>query len=223
MIDDEALLEELSTDSEEISHSADRSEDRSFELEAIKRLGIRFSEYVMSLETQAREVWVFKTRRLRESDPGYSGELVLEALRKGVGLRYIFAPKTDAARSFNSEFRQWVESEQPEGRVTGYCVKNPRLAYDLGLSGAPVGWIVIEYQPEQASRLKRRFEVFVELNVREYLDQSRTREKNENGQPCWLELATPHAGEWINKLSKFRSKKKSDKDVDVITVGDNKN
>src|SRR5918999_946865 len=79
--------------------SADTSEDRSFELEVIKRLGIHFSEYVMSLETQARDVWVFRNHRLRESHPGYSGESVLEALYQGVNFHYIFAPKTEAAKS----------------------------------------------------------------------------------------------------------------------------
>ncbi|MDF2441459.1 MAG: helix-turn-helix protein [Abditibacteriota bacterium] len=185
--------------------------------EAVTQLGIRLSSYIMEMEIHAKAVCVCKNGRLRESDRGYIGEMVLKALQNGVEFKYIFFENTEADKSFRALLK-WVKAEKFTGAITGYCIKSHRTAYELGLSHIPSAWVAIEYGQEQAFRLKRRFDVFVVLAVREYIDSSRLEAKNEDGQPCWVELATPRAGKYIDSVSRLRSLAKSDSDVEVINL-----
>jgi len=187
-------------------------------VEAIGRLGIRFADDIMHRELGAKAVWVVKNGRLREADRGYMGELVLQALQAGTDFKYVFFQNTEAEESFHRQFKPWIKAESFRGSVTGYCIKNHRFAYEVGLSNAPTAWIAIEYGPEQAARLQRRFDVFVSLAIREYTGSSKTGVKNDDGQPCWLELATPRAGAWMSHVSRLRAKTLSDAEVEVIRL-----
>jgi DNA-binding transcriptional regulator YiaG len=186
--------------------------------EAAAGLGIHFYDSVMELERQAKAVWIVKSGRLREGEGGYIGEMVLEALRGGVEFHYVFLQGSPAEQSFRSEFRQWIEAEPIRGTVTGHCVKDPQVAYDLGLSDAPSAPVAIEYGPEQAARLRRRFDVFLALSAREYMDASHTSVKNEDGQPCWVELATARSSRWMKKLSRLKAIEPGDAAVETIRL-----
>jgi transcriptional regulator with XRE-family HTH domain len=192
---------------------------RALGAEAVAGLGVHFSDSIMELEKQAATVWVIKNGWLRESGDGYLSEMVWEALRNGVQFHYVFARDTPAEESFRRHLQPRLEAEPVAGAVTGYCVKKHQLAYALGLSDASATWIVIEYSPQQALRYKRRIDVFLSVGVREYGDAAHTTVKNEEGQPCWIELSSWHSKEWRERLSRLRSLDGSLPEVEIIRLG----
>lgn len=186
------------------------------ERESISRLGIHLSDFVIQLEKHATEVWIIKSGRLREADRGFIGESILEALQNGVHLRYVFLEGTAADKSFRHELQSWVKAERVSGSVIGYCIKSHAMATEIGLSNSPCAWVLIEYSAEQRMQFKRRLDVFMALSVREYLDTAHLGAKNEDGQPCWIELATPRASEFAGKFSSLKSLQKSNSDVEFL-------
>lgn len=189
-----------------------------FEQENVSHLGVHLSDTVFQREKHAKEVWIIKSGRLREADRGFIGESILEALQNGVHFRYVFFQGTEADKAFRREFQRWVKSERVSGTVTGYCIKSHALAFDLGLSSSPCAWVLIEYSAEQRLRLKRRLDVLMALSVREYLDITHSSAKNEDGQPCWIELATPRASEFASKLTALILRVKNRSDVEVLHI-----
>jgi transcriptional regulator with XRE-family HTH domain len=168
-------------------------------------LGIHFSESIMALEAEAREVWVIKCGALREATRGFMGEAVLRALKNGVHFHYIFLTDSEAERTFVHQLKPWLATQKFSGIVTGYNVKDATHATTIGITQAPGAWIVIEYSQHQMQSLKRSFDVFKALPVREYMDDTRREIKNEDGQPCWIELATSRASALMERLSDLRS------------------
>ena len=181
-------------------------------------LGIRFCESMMELERRAKAVWVVKNGWLRESGDGYIGEMVSEALHHGVEFHYVFFQGTPAEESFRQGLQARVKSGSVAGAVTGYCVKGHQIAFELGLSDASITWILVEYSPEQVMLLKRRSDVFLAVGVLEYLDAAHTTLKNEEGQPCWIQLSTWHAGEWRARLSRLPTLATSSHEVEILRL-----
>ena len=188
------------------------------ERENTGRLGIHLSDTIFELEKHAKEVWIVKSGRLREADRGFIGESIFEALQNGVHFRYVFLAGTTADKSFRRELKPWVKSERVSGTVTGYCIKSHALAFDLGLSSSPCAWIVVKYNAEQRLRLKRHFDVFLALSAREYSDVEHSSAKNEDGQPCWVELATPRASAFASRLATLISPDKNSTDVEILRI-----
>jgi DNA-binding transcriptional regulator YiaG len=188
--------------------------------EAAPRLGIHFTDSVMGLEGEARDVWIIKCGPLREADGGFMAAAVLRALRAGTHFHYLFLPGSAAEETFLHYLKPWLEEEDFTGKVTGYVMRDLAQAARVGLSSTPGAWVVIEYSTDQARRLQRDFDVFKALAVREYMDATRRHIKNEDGQPCWLELATPQAKVWIAQLRHLRAAAKSagETKVDLIRV-----
>jgi len=168
--------------------------------EAIRCLGIRFADEVLALEAEARAVWIVKSGTLREEVRGSIGETVLRGLKNGTHFHYLFLESTPAAISFRN-LSGWLRREEFTGRMTGYRVGDDHLARAIGLSDAPGAWVGIEYSEAQAARLQRRFDVFFAVGTREYTDAARSHVKNEDGQPCWIELATPQAAHWLSTIN----------------------
>lgn len=188
--------------------------------DAVKCLGVRFANEVLALEGEARAVWIVKSGELREGVRGAIGESVLRGLRHGTHFHYLFLEGTAAARTFR-QLTQWLQDETFAGQVTGYEVRDDRLARAIGLTEAPGAWIGLEYSPAQATRLGRHFDVLFALGVREYADVGRTQIKNEDGQACWLELATPQAARWLSLLSETARRLEDDQqqgDAKVIRL-----
>jgi transcriptional regulator with XRE-family HTH domain len=168
--------------------------------ESLKYLGIRFADEVLALEAEARAVWIVKSGTLREEVRGSIGEAVLRGLKHGTRFHYLFLEGTPAASSFQ-QLSRWLEGESFAGQVTGYRVGDNHVARAVGLTDAPGAWIGIEYTDEQAARMQRRFDVFFAVGAREYTDATRSQVKNEDGQPCWIELATPLAARWLSTVA----------------------
>ena len=173
--------------------------------EAIRCLGIRFADEVLALEAEASAVWIVKSGTLREEVRGSIGETVLRGLKNGTHFHYLFLESTPAASSFRN-LSSWLRREEFAGRMTGYQVGDDHLARAIGLTDAPGAWIGIEYSEAQAARLQRRFDVFFAVGTREYTDPARSHVKNEDGQPCWIELATPQAARWLSTLNETVAK-----------------
>jgi transcriptional regulator with XRE-family HTH domain len=172
---------------------------------AFQSLGLHFSDSIMALEVEAREVWVIKCGALREATRGFIGESVLHALKAGANFHYVFLPGSAAEETFLHQLKPWLDTETFTGHVTGYIIQDMVQATLLGLGQVPGAWIVIEYSKAQMRRLQRGFDVFKALPVREYSDSTRQHVKNEDGQPCWIELATPQASIWIERLRELQS------------------
>ena len=173
--------------------------------EAIRCLGIRFADEVLALEAEASAVWIVKSGTLREEVRGSIGETVLRGLKNGTHFHYLFLESTPAASSFRN-LSGWLRREEFSGRLAGYRVGDNHLARAIGLTDAPGAWIGIEYSEAQAARLQRRFDVFFAVGTREYTDPARSHVKNEDGQPCWIELATPLAARWLSTINETVAK-----------------
>ncbi len=173
--------------------------------EALRCLGIRFADEVLALEAEARAVWIVKSGTLREEARGSIGEAVLRGLKHGTRFHYLVLEGTPAAHSFR-RLADWLGRETFSGEMTGYRVGDGHLARAVGLTDAPGAWIGIEYSEEQATRLQRRFDVFFAVGTREYTDATRSQVKNEDGQPCWIELATPKAAQWLATITETVAK-----------------
>lgn len=187
--------------------------------ESIRSLGIHFLDAILSLEVQARDVWILKCGSLREAVRGSIGEAVLEGLRNGTNFHYVFLEGSAAKDSFASQLKSWLHDEKIMGNLIGYCIKDVLWASSLGLTQTPGAWIAIEYSEAQVQRLHRRFDVFKAISVREYTDATRQHVKNEDGQPCWIELATPYASVWMEALNDLRAvagKNRGGRGVNVI-------
>ena len=168
-------------------------------LQDLNTLGIQFSADIFNLETNAQTVWIVKAGILREATRGTIGESVLTGLKNGVNFNYVFLPHTPSARTF-VELQQWLASESFSGTVTGYEINDNYLSRAIGLGEGPGAWIGIEYNALQVERLHRHFDVFFALAVREYTDATHQHTQNEDGLPCWIELATPQAARWLTGL-----------------------
>ncbi len=173
--------------------------------EAIRCLGIRFADEVLALEAEARPVWIVKSGTLREEARGSIGEAVLRGLKHGTRFHYLFLEGTPAAHSFR-RLADWLSRETFASQITGYRVGDAHLARAIGLTDALGAWIGIEYSDAQAARLQRRFDVFFALGAREYTSPTRLQVKNEDGQPCWIELATPKAAYWLDTITETVAK-----------------
>lgn len=164
-------------------------------------LGVHLTASIMALEMKARNVWIIKCGSLREAARGFFGESVLQALKDGTHFHYLFLADSLAEKSFRSGLQPWLAKETFSGSVTGYVLQDPVDASRIGLGRGPGAWIVIEYSQAQVSQMQRSFDVFFALSVREYLDSSHHQVKNEDGQPCWLELATAQAAAFQDRLN----------------------
>lgn len=173
------------------------------DVEAASRLGIHFSDSIMALEKEAQHVWILKSGILREASQGYIGQGVLCALKNGVHYHYVFLAGTPAATSF-VRLVEWLKAQEFTGSVTGYALHDPIWAGTLGITQVPGAWVMIEYGETQIHQLQRNFDVFMGLPAREYTDATRQHLKNEDGQPCWIELATSRADIWKERLHELR-------------------
>lgn len=189
--------------SEAFKNLLDKGSDHASQ--AFQSLGLHFSDSIMALESQARDVWIIKCGVLREAARGFMGEKVLQALKQGTNFHYVFLPDSGAERTFRCSLQPWLEREHFLGSVTGYIIKDAEQAATLGITRTPGAWIAIEYSNAQMQQLHRGFDVFKALPVREYSDATRQNVKNEDGQPCWIELATPQASVLMSQLNDLRS------------------
>lgn len=166
----------------------------------LNSLGIRLSAEILHWEADAKAVWIVKSGVLREAARGTIGETVLRGLQNGAHFNYVFLRHSPASESFQ-RLSKWLQTENFTGNVTGFEISDYHLASAIGLTEVSGAWIGIEYSPDQVAILKRRFDVFFAVSVREYSDARRTDTKNEDGQPCWMELATPQAARWLEALN----------------------
>lgn len=156
-------------------------------------LGVRSVEEMLVLEAGAQDVWIVKNGVLREAVPGFVGDMVLRGLKRGTNFHYVFAADSAAEMSFQTHFSEWIQRETFTGRLSGHSVRDTHTAYKLHLSLAPGAWVAIRYSSVQAEQLRRQFDVFMALPVRQYIDGSRTIIENEDGQAHWFELPSQHA------------------------------
>jgi transcriptional regulator with XRE-family HTH domain len=156
-------------------------------------LGVRSVEEILTLEAGAQDVWIVKNGVLREAVPGFVGDMVLRGLKRGTNFHYVFASESAAEVSFQRHFSEWIQRETFTGCLTGHSVRDTHTAYKLHLSLAPGAWVAIRYSSEQSEQLRRQFDVFMALPVRQYIDSNRTIIENEDGQAHWFELPSQQA------------------------------